>query len=140
MKRQINKNFNNIPVIEPSAELFGKIILKIKEEKRISYAKKRLTIFSVILSVSSVLFFPVFKLTLSNIYSSGILQFVSLIFSDFETVSVYWKNYALSLLEIMPVMSMALFFGIVFAIFWSLRVATKDIKIICKPKLNHYGC
>lgn len=121
-----------------SEDLFKKIMGRIEEEQRISRARRRLAIFSVISVVSLMFFVPVFKFVLSDIYGSGFLQYISLFFSDFEIVSVYWQNFTLLLLESVPAMSLALLFIVVFSFLESIRFVAKNIKLIFNSKQYGY--
>jgi ABC-type phosphate/phosphonate transport system permease subunit len=115
--------------IDPSPELFAKIMKRIRREERF-LVLRHAVIFSATLLVSGAAFVPVFKMLSSDFAQSGFFNFFSLVFSDFSVVISYWQNFALILLETLPVISLALFLAVLITFLQSLKSLTKDIKII----------
>jgi hypothetical protein len=71
--------------------------------------------------------------------ASGIGQLVSMFFSDFNSISSYWSDFAMSLAENVPVMSISLVLAAAIACLMSFRAAfitrfmfTKDQKVYGK--------
>lgn len=114
---------------EPSPKLFSKIMNRIQKEERI-LAVKKICVFSLIFVISAIAFFPAIIFLASEIKNSGFLQFASLAFSDFEIVKTYWQNFALTILETLPALSLALFLAILFTFLQSIKSLLKNIKII----------
>ena len=110
-------------------KLFEKIMRRIGEEQRFA-AKRRLMFISLGAVISLAVLVPVFNLTRTNLVESGFLQFLSLAFSDFGIIAVYWQNFAMSLLETVPAISLAMFFAVIFAFLGSLKLLARDLKII----------
>ncbi len=119
--------------IELPEGILDRIMARIKAEQRLLTVKRRLTIFSIGLIGSIAAFIPVFKMVQLEISNSGFLQFFSLLFSDFGTVAAYWQSFVLSLLETLPVMSVAALSAVVFVFLCSLRFLARDIKFILAP-------
>ncbi len=119
--------------IELPEGIFERIIARIHAEQRILTAKRRLVVFSVGLIGSGMAFVPAFKMAHASFVESGFLQFFSLIFSDFGTIAVYWQSFAMSLLETLPAMNLAVFLAVVFLFLESFRFLTKDIKLMFMP-------
>ncbi len=127
MVQQHNKNFiDNSP--EPPKDLFGKIMSRIHREQRLGMIKQRIVIFSVGALASLAAIFPAFQILKTELAANGFFTFSSLLFSDFAVVSAYWQNFALSLLEALPVMGLIAVLAAVLAFLGSLRFLTKDIK------------
>lgn len=116
--------------IELPEGILERIMARLKAEQRLLTIKRRLTIFSFGLIGSATAFIPAYKMAQLEISNSGFLQFFSLLFSDFGIVVVYWQSFVLSLLETLPVMSVAALSAVVFVFLCSLRFLTRDIKLV----------
>jgi len=119
--------------IELPEGILDRIMARLKAEQRLLTVKRRLAIFSIGLIGSVAAFVPVFKMAQLEISNSGFLQFFSLLFSDFGTVAAYWHSFALSLLETLPVMSVAALSAVVFVFLYSFRFLARDVKFILTP-------
>ncbi|MFA6593785.1 MAG: hypothetical protein WCT16_00860 [Candidatus Buchananbacteria bacterium] len=127
MPQELEKIFVSYRSPEPSEELLDKITLRLKREQA-KRAKRRLAVFSLTLAASLTAFFPVCQFVWRDVSQSGFMDFVSLLFSDSALVLAYWQNFVLALLEVLPVISLALFL-IVSAVFMeSLKLLVKNIK------------
>ena len=61
-----------------------------------------------------------------NAYSgSSFASYFSLIFSDMGSVSLWWKELGLSLLESLPILGTMLVLGSIFLVLWSIRKFAK---------------
>jgi hypothetical protein len=127
--KSYKKLFDQTEMAEPSPELFTKIISRIHSEKKILNLKRRLIIFSLGLIISAVALVPAFNIVRADFNESGFSQFFSLLFSDFGAVLTYWQSFTLTLLESLPVMSIAVFLFIIFIFFESLKFLARDMKI-----------
>ncbi|MBN1325637.1 hypothetical protein JW977_01480 [Candidatus Falkowbacteria bacterium] len=123
-------NLSNFKPIEPPKELFNNITERLKKEQNFFALKLRLAIFSICLTISLVAFAPVLKMLYVDFSQSGFIKFLSLIFSDFEIIKIYWQNFIFVLLETLPIFSLLLFFGTIFVIFESIYILFFDFKII----------
>ena len=129
MVQNHNKNFiNGFP--EPPKELFDKIMSRIHREQKLGRIKQRIVIFSFGALVSLAAVFPAFQILKADLAASGFFTFSSLLFSDFAIVAAYWQNFALSLLETLPVMGLILFSAAILAFLGSIRFLTKNIRKI----------
>jgi hypothetical protein len=117
-------------------ELFNKIMHRIHKEQRLRIIRRRIAIFSVIFVASLTAFIPAFHALQKSITESGFMQFLSLLFSDFEIVVAYWQNFALSLLESLPVLNLIMFLAVVLALLESIKFLTKDIKFLLPQRTN----
>jgi len=114
--------------------LFGSIMGRINEERRLLSLKRRFAIFSVLILVFGTAFIPALKALSAALINTGFLQFFFLMFSDFDITLDYWQNFLMQLAETIPVVSSAVFFGVVFIFLELLRFWARDIKIIFAPK------
>lgn len=114
---------------EPPSGLFEKIIKHIHKEERL-LVLRRTIIFSITLIGSLIGFVPSLRMLLADFNQSGFLNFFSLIFSDFSSVATYWHSFSLILLETLPAVSIVVFLAVLLTILQSVKVLTKDIKII----------
>lgn len=127
MVQNYKNNFiGDIP--EPPKDLLNRIMNRIHSEQRLDKIKQRIAIFSVGAAASLAAVFPAFQMLKAELAASGFFTFSSLLFSDFAIVSAYWQNFALSLLEALPVMGLIAILAAVLALLGSLRFLTKDIK------------
>jgi len=115
--------------IQPPKGLFEKILKRIHKEERLLVLRK-VIIFSFILLGSLAGFAPSLKMLISDLDNSRFINFFSLIFSDFSTVATYWQNFAMILLETLPVLSLALFLSILLIFLQSTKSLLKNFKII----------
>jgi hypothetical protein len=82
------------------------------------------------LLISIIAFIPATNFLISEIKNSGFLQFASLAFSDFDIVKTYWKNFAFTILETLPALSLALCLVILLTFLQSIKSLSKNIKNI----------
>lgn len=134
MRKGYRKLFTHLVFPEPPDGLFEKIMRRIREEQRFLVLKRRFVIFSIGLAGSTAVFSFAFRIVQADIYESGFLHFLFLLFSDFEIVITYWKSFTMSLLETIPIMSLAIFFITVFVFLVSLKFWARDLKLIFTPK------
>lgn len=120
--------------IEPPKGLFEKIMFRIRKEKKLLTIRRRIVLFSSIMVISIIAFVPAFKAVQKDIIDSGFWQFFSLLFSDFSIVAVYWQNFAMSLLETIPALSLAILFLVIFAFMESFKELSYDLKSVFSLK------
>ena len=106
---------------EPGEDLANNIWHKItSRNKRIIFLK--FISFSFI-GISSLLgLIPMLKILANDFAQSGFYEYASLIFSSNGMLASYWKDFAYSLLESLPTMSIILSLGLVFIFFLSSHV------------------
>ena len=130
MRKDYEKLFSRFTTVEPAEGLLGKIMERIRREKHILAVKRRLVVISLGFFASAAALIPVFNLTRTDLAESGFLQFLSLAFSDFGVVINYWQTFTMSLLETMPAITLAMFFAVILAFLWSLKLLARDVKIV----------
>jgi hypothetical protein len=94
--------------LTPPKGLNKRILAKIKQEKQLSILKRRLIFNGVVLTVSWVALVLAAKAFFSAMQMSGFGTMLNLMFSDFKVVAVNFSDYTLSLIESLPIISMAI--------------------------------
>lgn len=100
----ISKALRGLPLALPQTDLADKIILVILKKKQF-YASLRLFAYSCLALLSCAGCVVAWNMESSNILNSKLIELLSLLFSDFSIVTSYWKEYASSVLEAVPVFS-----------------------------------
>lgn len=125
MKNEILENYG----IEPPADLLDKVVFRVKREQRMALIKRRLAISAGAgLSALAALVF-VGGVFIDDANQSGFLQFFSLIFSDWSILLYSWKEFSFSLLESMPVFSLAALLAITVILISSFKFLIEDAKV-----------
>jgi len=119
--------------ITPSPELFLKIMKRLRNEERV-LAIKKVVLFSIIFSSSAAGLFSVSKAMITELQTSGLVSFVSLLFSDFDVIKTYWQSFSLAILEAVPAMSIALCLVILLVILQSIKIIFKNVKTVSDIK------
>ncbi len=130
MRKEYEKLFSRFTTIEPPEGLLDKIMERIRREKHVLVVRRRLVVIFLGFVASAAALVPVFNLARADLRQSGFLQFLSLAFSDFGIIIAYWQSFAMSLLETIPAISLAIFFTVIFMFLGSLKLLAKDIKIV----------
>ncbi|MDD5433703.1 MAG: hypothetical protein PHE77_03595 [Candidatus Pacebacteria bacterium] len=110
------------------AGLFERIMARLKKEHELLSIKKRLFIFSVgsgVFFLATILCFLAVKIEFNQ---NAFFQFFSLIFSDFSTITIYWKNFILTLLERLPVSNLTVLLTAILGFNIFLKLLLKNIK------------
>ncbi|MCX6785999.1 MAG: hypothetical protein NTZ18_04075 [Candidatus Komeilibacteria bacterium] len=128
MSETLEKLFSLINSAEPPSGLLEKILARLAKERQLSL-RKRLVVFSAFTALSAVAIFLSIKTAQTRAGESGFWQFFSLLFSDFATIKIYWQNFALSLLETLPVTSLIMVLAAILIFLESLKSLFKNIKL-----------
>jgi len=108
--------------------LFEKIMLRIRAERKKMALKRKIIGFSFVLAVSFFGLIPAVKMAYSGFVGSGFVQLFSLVFSDTSTVISFWQNFVLSLLESLPTTGLMAAGIALFFLLGSLKFLSKNIK------------
>lgn len=111
-------------------DLYEKVIVRIEAEKQRQIARKRLSLVLMVLLSLSIAAIPVWNAFWISFAQSGFGQYLSLMFSDSRVVMNHWQDFGLSLLESLPVMSVAGFFAILLAFLLTLKFMFKYSKTV----------
>lgn len=114
----------------PPKDLLDRIFFRINKEQRKRVLRARIVSFgSISIIAAVVLVFSLGELQ-KEIAQSGFTNFISILFSDWGIVSIYWKEFAISLLESMPIFGIAAVLGSILLFLASLKIFTRDIRTI----------
>ena len=117
----INNYNQTLPGLEQN------IINKInKIEKRKLFVKQ--SIYGLVSLISFAGIIPAVSYVLKSLSTSGLYEYISLIFSNTETLA-YWKELSLSILESMPFLGLAMGLGVLGIFLWSL-LKTLNIQVM----------
>ena len=115
----LKKSFQKA-IYHPEPRLSGDIWLSIsKKEQKIHSLK--LWVYSSIGVLSLVGFVPVVINLVTRFVESGFSDYFSVIFSDIDSISFYWKDLLLSLVDSIPMTSLIISFSLIFVFFYSLK-------------------
>lgn len=123
------KLFKSLNELEPPEGIFNNIISRIELKKRRT-AKIKLSLLSVAALSSFASFFPVFSYAASEFSQSGIYYYVSLIFSDLNLISIFWKDFLYVLAESFPLISLTAILIAFFIFLVSFKSILKNIKAV----------
>ncbi len=125
MEENIKSVFNQVKY-KPNKELGDKIWSKIiAHNRRIAYFK--ITSYSIVGVASLLGLIPMFKILANDFTQSGFYEYLSLAFSKGGIFSAYWKEFAFSIAESLPAMSIIYALTLIFVFFLSLHYVIKQI-------------
>jgi hypothetical protein len=107
-------------LIQPKVDLYDRVINQINKEEKMMILKRRLILRSSGLLLSIFAFIPLSFKLFSDIAQSGFSHFFSLLFSDFNIIMANIGDYVLSLLELMPALSLSLFLAALLSALFSI--------------------
>jgi hypothetical protein len=119
---------NNILEKEPPADLSGLILRRINR-RRIRAARLRFGIFFGLSLVSISALAPALQYFVSEFYSSGFYNYVTLALSDSGSILTYWKEFGFALADSFPTMAAAAVFSALFVLLGSIRNLSRDIRV-----------
>jgi len=109
MRQDFKKLFSYLKPAEPPAGLFDRIILAIKREQELRQTKRLLFGFLFLLVISLITTPFSWSILINQIESSGISYFISTALSDFGVFLIFWKDFSLAILELLPLTGMMIF-------------------------------
>lgn len=109
MHKDYEKLFFHLEPAEPPVGLFDRIILAIKRRQELQRTRRLVLGFAILLVISFAAVPFSWTLLVSQIESSGIFYFISIVISDFGTFLTLWQDFSLAILESMPIMGIAVF-------------------------------
>lgn len=141
MNNDLKKLFSLINQETPPDYLFNKIMAQITAQKKIILMKRLvvLSLGAIVLGAAGLV--PIWERLSYDIYTSGTIEFLSLLFTDFKIVLANFDSFVLAFLESTPLTIIAVFLFL-FLIFVSiLKILAKDLiaasKILMLNRFNH---
>ena len=125
MEKELKKAFHRVKYGEKPdlAENIWEGI--VRYNKRI--ARIKLWVFSFIGLLSLAGLIPAWKALSSDLAQSGFYEYLSLAFSNGNSILPFWKELSFSLAESVPIMSTIISLSLIFIFFLSLKSASKQI-------------
>jgi hypothetical protein len=108
-----------LQAVEPPQGLYAAVMTRIDAARRRT-AQLRAGAFAALALISGAVLVPVAQYTAAQLYASGFYDYLSLALSDHSSVTTYWREFGLSLLESLPSLALLLLLPIVVALVWSL--------------------
>ena len=127
MRQDYEKLFSNLQWIEPPRHLLVSILAQIRRE-RIVRARWRFALHVSLLIGSIVILISGSRYFLAEFRQSGFYQYLALLFLDGGFVIKFWHDFALSLVESLPLASGAVVLSGIFIFLISLKGMARDIK------------
>jgi len=121
--------------IEVPPDLFDKVMLGIERKKNSQALRRRFVL--ALISFLPFLFitFPVWRNFQINIIQSGFSEYLALLFYDFKIVLANWQDFGLSLLESLPVISMAATLAVLLGLSLTLKFVIRYGRELFKPSI-----
>ncbi len=127
MDKNYSKLFQALDPVDVPEGLSSSIIAKIRKEQQRN-ARLQLAISAPLAFISGVAVVFTFQYLAQELSRSGLGDYFSVLFSDGGAVLTYWREFALSLLEQIPILSMILFLSATLALLGSMRSLVKNIQ------------
>jgi hypothetical protein len=126
MEKNLQQLFKNARY-NPKSHLSGNIYRAIElKNSRIIRIKMFSYLGLGVLSLSGSVFSVIDLVKQSS--QLGFYQYLSLAFSDSGVIATYWREYTLSLIDSLPIVSLALSFFLLFTLFISIRNISYQFK------------
>lgn len=140
MREDYEKLFTHLKPAEPNAGLFDRIILAIKREQKLRHTKRLVFGFFALLIVSLVIVPFSWAILQNQIESSGILYFVSVAVSDFNTFLASWQDFGLAILESLPITGMVVFTISIGLALFTLRLFLYKKRLLLRYLMHSIPC
>lgn len=132
----LGSTIRTMPKLDIPAGLEARVLAEITRRKKFNLLAKLVVSGSMALASLAVLVIS-WQTFGPTILSTELFKLLSLVFTDFATVTGFWQEYLISVLEATPFVSIA----IIAAVFWlvcaSLWEVAKFSLLLSKHKINH---
>lgn len=129
MKQKTAINHHQTAVKAP-AGLSAKVLSAIEKEQRFQAARRRLAGYGVVFCLSLISVVPLVLSVHASLVASGFFDYASLLATDWSAVLSLWQNFALVLLEALPIFTLTALTIAVLASLESFRLIVKDYKLM----------
>ncbi len=124
-----NKLLFNLKQKDVPAGLYDLVFKQIYQRQRFMILRRKI-IYGLGLIFSALAFIPTVLSLKTGLVESGFTQYFSLLFSDFNVVSAYWQSFLLTLLESLPIISLAVFLAVLLIFLELLKLSVRKSKVI----------
>jgi len=140
MRQDFQKLFNRLQPINPPSGLLSKIMLSVETAQNSKLLKYKFAFYSLTFAGSIAAFFPLIKKFQEDLKLSSFSEILALVFSDLQTVLSLWQDFAMALLESMPLAELVALSAVSFIFLKSIKFIGQNFNIIFKSlNNNHYG-
>lgn len=115
--------FGHLPKTQAPQGLALSVLERI-ESARLRIARLRVAIAGFFGVFAGLLFVPAITYTVEQMAQSGFVTYCALIFSDSETLVLYWKEFGITLLEALPAMGITMILLALLTLLGALRFIT----------------
>jgi hypothetical protein len=112
--------------VQVPAGLNDQITARIRKEV-VRIARIRVAFFGLAAFVSCVTAGFALSELITRLHQSGLYDYASLIFSDSGALVTYWKTFALSFIEALPILTLSFFLAASAIFLWTLAKALNNI-------------
>lgn len=125
--------------IDPPLDLLPRIITSITREERHA-AQIRAGIFSGTTVLSVIAMVTSFRYAWESFAQSSFSTYASLLSSDGGTLLLYWKEFAFSLIESLPLTGITLLLAAIFILLFSLKLTLRYVSsAYAKPQFTQFA-
>ena len=122
-------------LLKPPAALRKNILFGIlKEERR--RARNHLFVSGVAMPLSVIALVFSAQYLMQSFYQGSFYEYLSILFTDTDVAFMYWREFALSVVESMPFMEITLSLVAVLSLLASIRVFTGNLRNELMPRLS----
>lgn len=114
---------HNIP-----QDLVDTILLRVESAQK-HRARMQVYIQGTIALLSCIGIFFAYRFAAAEFRSSGFYQYFSIIFSDRDVVTTYWREFAVLLAESLPILGSAAILGTIVILVGSVRGLTRNVRV-----------
>jgi hypothetical protein len=118
--------FLQLPKTHAPSTLYASTLTRIAHAQERAL-RVRFTIYSFLCVLFVALLFPAISYTHSQLTASGFFEYLSFAFSDGGSLFTYWQEFAVTLLEALPILGITLILFALFGLLNALRLLTKNI-------------
>jgi uncharacterized membrane protein len=116
-------NMRHLSTLNPPEGLLEAVFARI-ELAKVRAARLRLAVSSVVASVALAALYPALRFAAQEFSASGFSDYLSLILSDTSALAAHWQEFALSLVESIPVFSITLALGTIILLLGAIKTAS----------------
>ncbi len=138
MQKDYETLLKKLTRVDPPQRLYGNILVRIETEQK-RKIKVQFTLMGIIALCSLGALVPALQYTVRELSQSGFLQYLSLLFSDSAAITLYWKEFTLSLVESFPIFGITTVLSILFISLGLMKFIANNTKTIFMPTqlFNH---
>ena len=124
-------------IINPSTNLYDRIILAIKKEQETQKIKKLFLLLSIVFVLSFIVTIASIVLFIKEFNASGTIYVVKTALSDLSLFKTLWQYFFLAFIELLPISSIIVFLVCLFITLFSLRLLMYKKYLLIKTLLNY---